>query len=122
MKKILISIESSSQSTKESKFTTIVVDDNITLKSTPPVVLENSILYLLSVSTSAITTSFSTPLFETLIDEDNTSATPLRNYSYLLNRDLLLDLITLLVFIARKSYKSKNYEEIIVDNNSNSEE
>ena len=67
-------------------------------------------------------TPFLTPLFETLIDEDDASATPLRNYLYLLNRDLLLDSIALLVFIARESYKSKNYEEIIVDNNFNSEE
>ena len=69
-----------------------------------------------------MTTSFSISLFETLIDEDNASATSLRNYSYLLDRDLLLNSITLLVFIARKSYKSKNYEETIADNNSNSEE
>ena len=69
-----------------------------------------------------MTTSFLIPLFETLIGEDNASATPLRNYSYLLNRDLLLDSITLLIFITRESYESKNYEETIVDNNSNSEE
>ena len=122
MRKILVSIESLSQSAEESELITIVVDDNITLKSTSLVVLKNSILYLLFVLTLAVTTSFLTSLFETLIDEDNTSATSLRNHSYLLDRDLLSDLIVLLVFIARKSYKSKNYEEIIADNNSNSEE
>ena len=117
-----MSIESSPQSAKESEPITIVVDDNMTSKSTPLVVLENPILYSLFASTSAITTSFSISLFETLIDEGDASATPLRNYSYLLNRDLLLDSITLLIFIARESYKSKNYEETIADNNSNSEE
>ena len=117
-----MSIESLSQSAKEFKFITIVIDNNITLKSTSSVVLENSISYSLFVSTLAIITSFSTPLFETLIDEDDTSTTPLRNYLYLLDRDLLSDLITLLIFIAWESYKSKNYEETIVDNNSNSEE
>ena len=67
-------------------------------------------------------TSFSTPLFETLIGEGDASATSLRNHSYLLDRDLLLDSIALLIFIARESYKSKNYEETIADNNSDSEE
>ena len=122
MRETLISIKSLSQSAKESEFITIVVDDNMTLKSTSSVVLENPISHSLSVLTLAITTPFSTSLFETLIDEDDTSATPLRNYLYLLNRDLLSDSIILLVFIARESYESKNYEETIADNNSNSEE
>ena len=69
-----------------------------------------------------MTTSFLISLFEILIDEDDASTTSLRNHSYLLNRDLLLDSIVLLIFIARESYESKNYEEIIADNNSNSEE
>ena len=122
MRKTLISIESSSQPAKGSELITIVVDDNITLKSTSSVVLENPISHLLFALTSAITTSFLISLFETLIDEDDASATSLRNYSYLLNRDLLLDSIVLLAFIARESYKSKNYEEIIADNNFDSEE
>ena len=116
-----MSIESSSQSAKEFEFITIVVGDDMTLKSTPLVVLENSILYSLSVSTSAVTTSLIS-LFETLIDKDNASATSLRNHSYLLNRDLLSDSIALLVFITRESYESKNYKEIIADNNPDSEE
>ena len=69
-----------------------------------------------------MTTPFSTPSFRTLIDEGDASATPLRNHPYLLDRDLLPDPIALLIFIARESYKSKNYEETIVNNNPNSEE
>ena len=46
-----------------------------------------------------------------------TLSTLLRNYSYLQNRDLLLDLITLLALIIREFYKSRNYKEIISNKN-----
>ncbi len=46
----------------------------------------------------------------------------LRNHSYLKNYDLSLNSFTFLVSIVRKSYKSKNYKETIVDFNSNDKE
>lgn len=99
--------------------TTIVVDNDITPKPTPPVVLEHPVSQSSSASTPAVTTPSSTG---TLIGEGDAPVAPIRNHPYLQNRDLSPDPIALLASIARESYEPKNYEEATADNNPDGEE